>query len=85
MRSLQNDRSIAIKPADKELTMAVWDRLDYLREAEKQLTDGETYKEIRITAKDEVELMEKINNLFSNLRRENVITENENNYFRFNF
>ena len=85
MRSLQNDRSIAIKPADKGLTMAVWDRLDYLREAERQLTDGETYKEIRTTATDEVELMEKINNLFSNLRRENVITENENNYFRFNF
>ena len=29
--------------------------------------------------------MEKSNNLFSNLRRKNVITENENNYFRFNF
>ena len=29
--------------------------------------------------------MEKRNDLSSNLRRKNVITENENNYFRFNF
>ena len=28
---------------------------------------------------------EKSNYLFSNLRRKNVITENENNYFRFDF
>ena len=28
---------------------------------------------------------EKNNYLFSNLRRKNVITENENNYFRFDF
>ena len=40
---------------------------------------------IRITEKDQVELVEKSNNLFSHLRRKNVITENENNYFRFNF
>ena len=85
MRSLQNDRSIVIKPADKGSAVAVWDRIDYLREAERQLSDGKTYEQIRITAKDQVELMEKINNLFSNLRRKNVIIENENNYFRFNF
>ena len=29
--------------------------------------------------------MEKISDLFSNLSMKNVITENENNYFRFNF
>ena len=40
---------------------------------------------IRIAEKDQVELVEKSNNLFSHLRRKNVITENENNYFRFNF
>ena len=84
MRSLQNDRSIVIKQADKGPAVAVWDRLDYLREAERQLSDGKTYEETRITANDQAELMEKINNLFSNLRRKNVIIENEN-YFRFNF
>ena len=43
------------------------------------------YEEIRITEKDQVELVKKCNNLLSKLRRKNVITENENNYFRFNF
>ena len=30
-------------------------------------------------------IMENSSKLFSNLRRKNVITENENNYFRSNF
>ena len=34
MRSLQNDRSAIIKPADKGLTVVAWDRLDYLKEPE---------------------------------------------------
>ena len=65
--------------------MVVWDRNDYLKEAERQLSDGKTYEEIRITEKDHIELVEKSNDLFSSLRREKVITENEKNYFRFNF
>ena len=85
MRSLQNDRSVVIKPADKRSAVVVWDRNDYLKGAERQLSDEKTYEEIRVTEKDQVELVEKSNDLFSNLRRKNVITENENNYFRFNF
>ena len=64
--------------------MVVWDRNDYLKEAERQLSDEKIYEEITITEKDQVELVEKSNDLFSNLRRKNVITENENSYFRFN-
>ena len=56
-----------------------------MKEAERQLSDEKTYEEIRITEKDQVELVEKSNNLFSNLRKKNVITENENTYFRFYF
>ena len=85
MSSLQNDRSVVIKPADKESAVVVWDKTHYLKEAERQLSDEKTYEEIKITEKDQVELVEKNNNLFSNLRRKNVITENENNYFRFHF
>ena len=50
-----------------------------------QLSDEKTYEEIITTEKHQVELVEKSNDLFSNLRRKNVITANENNYFRFNF
>ena len=85
MCSLQNDRSVVIKPADKRSAVVVWDRTDYLKEAERQLSDEKTYEEMRIKEKDQVELVKKSNYLFSNLRRKNVITENENNYFTFNF
>ena len=57
----------------------------YLKETERQLSDEKTCEEIKITEKDQVGVVEKSNNLFSNLRRKNVITENVNNYFRFNF
>ena len=54
MRSLQNGRSVIIKPADKGSAVVVWDRTDYLKELERQLSDEKTYKEIRITEKDQV-------------------------------
>ena len=69
MRSLQNGRSVVIKPADKGSAVVVWDRNDYLKEAERQLSDEKTYEEIRITEKYQVELVEKSNDLFSNQRR----------------
>ena len=64
--------------------MIVWDKKVYLKKAEKQQNDEKTYEEIRITEKDQVELVERSNKLFSNLRKKNVITENENNSFRLN-
>ena len=35
MRSLGSDRNVTFKPADKGSSIVVWDRLDYLEEAEK--------------------------------------------------
>ena len=84
MWSLQNERSVFVNLADKGPAVAVTGRTDYLKEAVKQLKDRKTYKEIRITEKDQVELVERSNKLFPNWRRKNVITESENNYFRFN-
>ena len=39
MRAFADDRSLVIKKADKGSCIVVWDRNDYLREAEKQLKD----------------------------------------------
>ena len=64
MRCLQNDRSIDIKLIGKESAVVVWDRTDYLKEAERQLSDEKTYEEITITEKDQVELVEQSNNVF---------------------
>ena len=42
-------RGVVIKPADKGSAVVVWDRTDYLKEAERQLNDEKTHEEIRIT------------------------------------
>ena len=85
MRSLANDRNIIIKPADKWSSIVVWDRLDYLAEAEKQLNDSKTYKENQWSEKDQIKLVEKSKSMFEELKKKTVITEKEKNYFKFNF
>ena len=47
IRMLADDRSIVIKKSDKGFGIVVWDRADYLREAEKQLSDKNVYQEIQ--------------------------------------
>lgn len=59
--SLQNGRSVVLKPV------------------ERPLSDEKTYEEVRITEKDQIELVGDSDNLSSNLGRKNMITENENN------
>ena len=43
---LKNDKTIVIKGADKGSAVVVWDRDDYIQEAEKQLRDKEIYEEV---------------------------------------
>ena len=43
---LRDGTSVIIKEADKGSGVVVWDRKDYLKEAEKQLGDKETYEEL---------------------------------------
>ena len=45
MKSLANDSSIVIKKADKGSCVVVWDREDYIAEAEKQLRDRNVNKD----------------------------------------
>ena len=45
MRSLENDKTVIIKPEDKASSIVVWDRLNWLAEAENQFSDSNTYKE----------------------------------------
>ena len=44
MRSLENGRNVIIKPEDKGSSIVVWDRLNYLAEAENQFSDFNTYR-----------------------------------------
>ena len=43
---LKNDKNIVIKGADKGSAVVVWDREDYIKEAEKQLGDSDIYEEV---------------------------------------
>ena len=46
VRSLADDRFLVIKKVDKGSFVVVWDRFDYVKEAEKQLADDKVYDEI---------------------------------------
>ena len=39
-----NDCNVIIKPADKRSGVVIWDRQDYLRECENQITDMNAYE-----------------------------------------
>ena len=46
---LKNDKSIFIKSADKGSAVVVWDRENYIKEAEKQLGDSDVYEKSLMT------------------------------------
>ena len=79
MRSLENDRNVIIKPADKGSSNVVWDKLDYFAKAEKQLSDSNSYKRLNCRRKTS------LTSLSEGLKKKTVITEKEKNYFKFNF
>ena len=85
IRSLAGDRIIVIKKADKGSCVVVWDRLDYLMEAEKQLKDRKVYQEVRFSENILTDLVEKSNTMFKNLRRKGIISEKELKYFSFEY
>ena len=48
---LQDDPSIIIKDADKGSAVVVWDREDFLREANSQLSDKDVYRKLKVMQK----------------------------------
>ena len=79
MKTLANDRSIVIKKADKGLCVVVWDKNDYIAEAEKQLSYEKIYKDINF--KIWLELGDNSNKLFRNRKTKGSITEKKLKYF----
>ena len=57
--SQANDRSIVIKRADKGPCVVVWDRKDYLLEAEIQLSGTKVYRDVSNTEDSLRKLSEK--------------------------
>ena len=85
MRGLAKDRSIAIKPADKGSCVVVQDRIDYLLEAEKHLSDLSMYKKVKFGDKELFKLVEESNKMFGRLLSKKCILPEECKFFLYNF
>jgi len=82
LRSLRSDKSIVIKPADKGSGVVVWDREDYLREAERQLSDSEVYE--KCESDPLPALQTKISKLLKNIKGKKEIDDKTLNYLMVN-
>ena len=77
MGSLVDDRNLVIEKADKGSCVVVWDRNDYLMEAEKQLSDKNVYKDVNFNEKLIQDLTETSNKIFRILKNRGFITDKE--------
>ena len=74
-----------IKKVGKEYCAVVWDRNDYLIEAEKQLSDTKVYRDASNTKNILSKLSEVNNKMFSSLKRGGFLTEKQMKYFTYEF
>ena len=70
---------------NKGSCVVVWDRTDYLLEAEKHLSDSSTYKEVKFGDKELLKLVEESNKMFKRLLSKKCILPEESKYFSYNF
>ena len=78
---LQNDTSIVIKEADKGSAVVVWDREDYVKEANSQLQDKNVYEETSFEADF---LSDKIFQTLNKMKLKEEITSKNVDYFLIN-
>ena len=64
---------IIIKEADKGSAVVVWDREDYLREANSQLSDKDVYREVKGYAEDH--LMKVIKSVLRKIKNRGDISD----------
>ena len=85
IRSLADDRNIVIKKADKDSSVVIWDRNDYITEAEKQLADKVVCKQVNFKEKNLCDLVEIRNRFFRGLKLDGHISEKEMKYFMYEY
>ena len=73
------------KKADKGSCIVVWDRDDYLSEAEKQLYDKAIYKDVSFNEKILSDLVASSNKIFKILERKGAISEKKMKYFLYEY
>ena len=85
IRSLADDRSIVIKKANKGSAVVVWDRVDYIKEAQKQLKDENVYKKVNFEDQNLSELVDKSNHFFRGPKTKGYITDKNLKYFTYQY
>ena len=82
LRNLRNDDTIIIKQADKGSGVVVWDKEDYLKEAENHLSNTEAYSEC--TSDPTNHLLETIRSCLANIRSRGDTNAQTLDYFMVN-
>ena len=85
IRTLADDHNIAIKKADKCSCVVIWDRNDYITEAESELKNELVYKKVSFKQDMLCELVTKSHGFFEDLRRIGCIREKELKYFSYEY
>jgi hypothetical protein len=81
LKTLIEDNSIVIKPADKGSCVVVWGRDDYLAEGYSQLSENNVYTKMEIFSEETVtSLTEESNNMFHKLYNQGCISKDEFKY-----
>ena len=70
---------------DKGSSVVVWDRVDYILEAEKHLNDKRVYKKVKFNENILTSLVEKSHKIFNRLCSHRLISGSERKYFTCNF
>ena len=79
VKRLAEVRSTVIKSADKGFCVVVWDRTDYLIEVKKDLSESNTYKEVKFDGNELVKLVEVSNTLLKRLLLKKCISPEQTN------
>ena len=85
IRSLTDDTSVVPKKVDQGSTAGVWDRVDYIKEAQKQLKIENVYKQVNFKEQTRSEIIDKSNDFFKGLKTEGCITDTNFKYFTYQY
>ena len=74
-----------MKKADKGSVVVVWDRVDYIKVAQKQLRDENVCKRLNFRDQKLSELVDKSNHFFKGLKTKGWITDKNFMYFTYQY
>ena len=73
-----------MKSADTASCVVIWDREYYLKETDRQLSNNETYRDVKYIKNMLSSLVDKWNKIFQSLSKKKYIPEKELKYFTYN-